>query len=47
MKNETLSSLIDSLRDWKKLTRSETLLVMAKIQDAIKREKPEPAPQPE
>ena len=47
MKNETLSSLIDSLRDWKKLTRSETLLIMAKIQDELKREKPEPAPQPE
>lgn len=44
MKNETLSSLIDSLRDWKSQTRSEILLTMAKIQDAIKREKPEQPP---
>ena len=41
MKNETLSSLIDSLRDWKSQTRSEILLTMAKIQDELKREKPE------
>ena len=45
--NPTLSELIDSLKNWKRITRSETLLIMAKIQDAIKREKPEPAPQPE
>ena len=44
--NPTLSELIDSLRDWKSQTRSEILLTMAKIQDAIKREKPTVDPTP-
>lgn len=35
---QTLTELIESLRDWKRMTRSEILLIMAKIQDAIKAE---------
>ena len=31
---QTVTELIESLRDWKKLTRSEILLTLAKIQDA-------------
>ena len=33
---QTVTELIESLRDWKRMTRSEILLTMAKIQDAIK-----------
>ena len=35
---QTVTELIESLRDWKRMTRSEILLTMAKIQDAIKAE---------
>ena len=31
---QTVTELIESLRDWKKLTRSEILLTLSKIQDA-------------
>lgn len=44
MKHEPLSDLIDSLKNWKTLSRAETLLIMAKIQDELKREKPEQPP---
>lgn len=41
---QTLNELIESLRDWKRMTRSEILLTMAKIQDAINATRHEAAP---